>query len=163
LLLCTLACAWGGAGALGAAGQPKYVPVVKTVKPAGLAKAMTYSWTQRQPAFDKKVDAWIVGAVDRELGSRGLTKLAEGPADMVVTYASLTRTDVDLKSKTTDGLAREYAVGTLVVDLSDAATQQTLFRVQVDTPIERDPAGLEAIVNTAVKSIFDKYPAPSKR
>jgi hypothetical protein len=154
---------WGGAGALVVAGQPKYVPVVKTLKSAGLAKAMTYSWTQRQPAFDKNADAWIVGAVDRELGSRGLTKLTEGPADLAVTYASLTRTDVDLKQKMPDGTFREYAVGTLVVDLSDAATQQALFRVQVDTPIERDPAGLETAINTAVKSIFDKYPAPSKR
>ena len=154
-----MTCAWLGAGVLVAAGQPKYVPVVKTVKKADLAKARTYAWTDRHPAFDERVDARIVAAVDRELESRGLTKLASGSPDVVVAYGSLTRTDIDLKSKTSDGVSRQYAVGTLVVELSDATSRQPLYRVQIDTPIERDPAALDAVIDTAVKSLFDKYPA----
>jgi hypothetical protein len=162
LPLCLVTCAWLGAGALVVAAQPKYVPVVKSVKKADLAKAKTYAWMQRHPAFDERVDARIVAAIDRELESRGLTKLASGSPDMVVAYGSLTRTDIDLKAKTSDGVSREYAVGTLVVELSDATTRQPLFKVQIDTPIERDPAALDAVIDTAVKALFEKYPAQSQ-
>ena len=89
-----------GAGHLAVAGQQmKYGVSVKEAKPAALAKAKTYIWTNSQPSFDKDVDRQIVAAVDRELAARGFTKLDAAPSDVVVTYASLSRTDTDLKSK----------------------------------------------------------------
>jgi hypothetical protein len=138
--------------------QPKYGVSVKTVKPAALATAKTYLWTASQPSPDKSIDAQIVAAVDRELGARGFTKLASAPADVVVTYASLRRTDADLKSKSKDGKLREYPVGTLVVDLREPSTQQPLFRVRMDTPIDADRDKLEPAINAAVAAMFEKYP-----
>lgn len=147
-----------------AAQQPKYGVTVLTSKPAPLAKAKTYVWTRGNPALDKRVDALIVAAVDRELSARGFAKLTSGQGDVVVTYASLSRTDVDLKTKVPQGATRpEFAVGTLIVDLSDPASRQQLFRVRMDTPIEKDPVLLEAGINAAVTAMFDKYPAPPKR
>jgi len=144
--------------------QPKYGVTVQTSKPDALAKAKTYVWTRSNPALDKKVDALIVAAVDRELGARGFAKLPSGQSDVQVTYASVSRTDVDLKSKVPKGESpREFAVGTLIVALTDPMNREVLFRVRMDTPIEKDPVQLEAGVNAAVTAMFDKYPAPSKR
>lgn len=160
-----LACVLLGAHQLVVAGQqPKYGVSVKAVKPATLAKAKTYVWTVSQPSAVKSVDTQIVAAVDRELNARGFTKLASGPSDVVVTYASLSRTDADLKSKPSkDGTLREFAVGTLVVDMRDPANRQSLFRVRMDTPIDNDPAKLEATIDAAVTAMFAKYPTASKR
>jgi len=161
----TLAVALLGTFQLVSAGQqPKYGVSVKAAKPAALAKARTYTWTKSQPSFDKDIDRQIVAAVDRELDARGLTKLAAAPADLVVTYASLSRTDADVKSKPSgDGKLREYAVGTLVVDLRDPANRESLFRVRMDTPIDKDPQKLEAGINAAVAAMFEKYPKTTAR
>jgi hypothetical protein len=156
------ACVLLGASPLVLAGQQtKYGVSVKASKPAALAKAKTYVWTKSQPSFDKDVDRQITAAVDRELAARGFTKLPSGTGDVVVTYASIGRTDVDLKSKPAeDGTRRQYAVGTLVVDMRDPANKASLFRVRMDTPIDKDPAKLEAAINAAVAAMFEKYPKP---
>ena len=139
--------------------QPKYGVTVKVSKAAALANAKTYSWTASQPSHIKTIDAQIVAAVDRELGALGLTKVESGKSDLVTTYASLARTDVDLKSKgVKTGQGREYSVGTLVVDLRDPATKQPLFRVRIDKPIDSEPEKLEAAINAAVAAMFEKYP-----
>ena len=109
--------------ALAGQGQPKYGASVKASKPAELAKAKTYRWTVSQPSFNKDADKQIIAAVDRELQARGLTKSSAGPADLVVTYASISRTDVDLKSKGKEGELKEFSVGTLVVDVRDGANK----------------------------------------
>ena len=139
--------------------QPKYGVTVRVSKAAALAKAKTYSWTASQPSPIKTIDAQIVAAVDRELGALGLTKVASGNSDLVTTYASVSRTDVDLKSEgVKTGQGRQFAVGTLVVDLRDPATRQPLFRVRVDKPIDAEPDKLEAAINAAVTAMFEKYP-----
>lgn len=155
-----LTCVLLAAGELVVLGQiTKYEVTVKVAKPAALAKAKTYSWTATQPSPDKTVDAQIVAAVDRELTALGFTKIASGKSDVLATYASLRRTDVDLKSKAdTSGSRRQYSVGTLVVDLRDPATRQPLFRVRIDKPIDSEPEKLEAAINAAVTEMFEKYP-----
>ena len=158
-----LAGVWLGIGHLVVVGQPKYGVKVMEARPAVLAKARTYVWTVGRPSFNKGVDTLIVAAVDRELGARGLTKLPSGPGDVTVTYASVGRTDVDVKNAPKGGASREFAVGTLVVDLTDPTNRQVLFRVRLDTPIETDPATFEATINAAVAAMFEKYPTPPKR
>lgn len=149
------------AGHLVVAGQMKYGVTVVSSKPAALAKARTYVWMAGQPSADKKVDALIVAAVDHELGSRGFSKLPSGQGDVVVTYASQRRTDVDVKKAAKGEAGSEFAVGTLIVDLKDAS-RASVYRVRMDTPIANDPATYEAAINAAVKAMFDKYPAPPK-
>ena len=150
---------WLGAGHFAAA-QPKYGVTVRTVNRGELAKAKTYEWTESQPSPDTSVDALIVAAVDRELAARGLAKLVSGRADVEVTYRSLSRTDVTATKDSKDSAFRKFAVGTLVIDLTDSTSRQLLFGVRMDTPIERDPATIETTINGAVKAMFEKYPAP---
>lgn len=144
------------------AGQPTYGLKIGTVKATALTKARSYTWRITRPAFDPKVDAMIVAAIDRELRARGLTKAASGPGDVSVTYSSLARIDVDTKDVQKDGAAREFDVGTLVVDITNPTRRELLFHVRVDTPVERDRTALETSINAAVAAIFSKYPAPPK-
>ena len=146
-----------------AAVQAKYGVTVQTVKAAELAKAKTYVWTVTRPSFDKKVDALIVAAVDRELSTRGFTKLPSGPSDVTVTYSSVSRTDIDLKNAPKEGLPNESTVGTLTVDLTEPTKRELLFRVRVDTPIAKDSSALEPVINASVTAMFEKYPSPPKR
>ena len=133
---------------------------MKESKPAALAPVKTYTWTETRPSFDKAIDAQIRAAVDRELQARGLSKRATAPADLLVTYSSLSRTDVDLRSKEARGGGPpEFAVGTLVVDLRDASNRVSLFQVRTDTPIDTDRARLEATISVAVAAMFEKYPS----
>ena len=158
-LPCVVVCIILGAGQLVA--QPKYGVTVRTLNRDALAKAKTYEWNESQPSPDKNIDALIVAAVDRELATRGLTKLLSGRGDVEVTYRSLSRTDVTATKDRKDGAFREFAVGSLVVDLTDPTSRQLLFGVRMDTPLEKDPATLEVTINGAVKAMFEKYPAPA--
>ena len=65
---------------------------------------------------------------------------------------------MDVSKTKKSGAGREYAVGTLVVDLRDPATNQPLFRARIDQPIDTEPEKLEAAINAAVTAMFEKYP-----
>jgi hypothetical protein len=101
--------------------------------------------------------------VNRELAARGVSELTAGRADLEVSYRSLARTDVAVTKDKKDGAYRESVVGTLVIDLIDPVSRQLLFGVRMDTPIEKDPATLEATIKAAVTAMFEKYPTPTKR
>jgi len=148
------------AGYFAVAGQKtKHRVAVAEVERDALEKLKTYTWTVSHPSFDKIADKQIIAAVDRELMARGLTKLATGRGDAEVTYASLSRTDVDLKSEpSATGELRTYPVGVLVVQVRDSANGQMLFNAKVHSPIDTEPAKLEAAINAATAAIFRKYP-----
>ena len=150
-------------GVLASAQQPKYGVTVRTSDKSRLEKAKIYSWTRSQPSADATIDRQITAAVDKELAARGLTKGTSGPNDLVATYASMTRTDVDLKAKTADGQRPEYPVGTLLVELRDPASQKAAFSVRLDTPLSGDRAKLEPEINAAVAAMFEKYPIAAKK
>ena len=100
--------------------QTNYGVTADVINAEPLNKAQTFTFVAGQPAYDKAVDQFIISAIDRELKARGVAKVAAGPADIVVTYLSVRRTDVDLKSKPSgkDGLLPQYPVGTLVISVS---------------------------------------------
>jgi len=152
----------GGLASVAAQPPPKYGVTVTADKNTKFAALKTYTWTAGQPSFDKNIDRQIVAAVDRELASLGLTKQAQ-PGDVLVSYASQRRTDVELKSKENPA-NREFAVGVLVVDLLDPRTRRQLLRLRIDKPIEAEVAQAEPAINEAVAEMFAKYPtkAPQK-
>jgi hypothetical protein len=138
---------------------PNYGVKVEAEKGVDFGRFTTYTWTQGQPSANKTIDAQIVAAVDRELAALGMTKAASGTGDVLATYYSLSRTDVDLKAKPDEqGLHPQYAVGTLVVALLDPANRKRLLRLRIDTPIGGDSSKLEGDINRAVAAMFAKYP-----
>jgi hypothetical protein len=144
---------------------PKYGIVVEIDdKKADFASFKTYTWQRGQASFDKTIDSQIVAAVDDELSKLGLTKAASGPGDVLVTYASTNRTDVDLKGKPdAAGVRPKYAVGTLVVALLNPTTRNRLLRMRVDQPIDAAPDKLEATIKSVVTQMFERYPTRQKR
>jgi hypothetical protein len=144
---------------------PKYGIIVEIDdKKADFASFKTYAWQRGQASFDKTIDAQIVAAVDAEMAKLGMTKGATGAVDVLVTYASTNRTDVDLKGKPDPGGVRpKYAVGTLVVALLDAKSRNRLLRMRADQPIDAAPEKLEATINAVVAQMFERYPTRQKR
>lgn len=159
----TIALCAGLAAAL--AGQmPKYGVKVTADKHVDYATFKTYSWTPGQPSADKQIDARVVAAVDRELAALGMTKATSGPGDVLVTYYSLSRTDVNLKAKPdAEGRLPQYWVGTLVVALLDPVSQQRLLRLRIDQPIEIERAKLDASIDSAVAALFAEYPTRRRK
>jgi hypothetical protein len=144
-----------------AAQMPKYGATVTVSKNVDAAKFKTYAWTKGGPSAVKTIDAQIVAAVDRELKALGMSKAAE-KSDVLVTYYSLKRTDVDLKADSANGKLPEYPVGTLLVAMLDPATRKRLVQLRADKPIDTEPAQLEAAINSAVAEMFAKYPTRQK-
>ena len=95
---------------------------------------------------------------DRELKALGLSKAEPGPGDVLVSYYALRRTDVGMKPKSETGAPAQTAVGTLSVVLLDPKSKKELLQMRLDKPIDTDPAQAEAVINTAVTELFEKYP-----
>jgi Domain of unknown function (DUF4136) len=138
---------------------PKYGATVTVDKNVDFGKFKTYSWTPGRPSAAKVIDARVIAAVDRELSALGMSKATAGSGDVLATYYSLSRTDVNLKAKPdATGTLPQYWVGTLVVALLDPADRHRLLRLRVDQPIEIEPAKLEVAIDSAVHAMFAKYP-----
>jgi uncharacterized protein DUF4136 len=151
-------------GVAAAQSKPKYGATVTAAKNVDFAKLHTYSWRRALPSSDKAIDSQIIAAIDRELAGLAMTRVESGPADVLVAYSSLTRTDVDVKGKVdAKGLLPQYWVGTLVVALTDPASNQQLLRMRVDLPIETQRDQLEAAINRAAALMFAEYPTRRRR
>jgi hypothetical protein len=125
----------------------------------------TYAWAPGWSAYDENVDREIVAAMERHLAMLGLTKLDTGPCDVLVSFEALKRSDVDLKSTTSDPLTHarvERPVGTLAIFLQEPGSGRQLFRARVDIPLESDPTRLQAQVARWVAVAFEQYPTKSE-
>jgi hypothetical protein len=144
---------------------PKYgVAVNVDDKKADFASFKTYAWQRGQASFDKAVDTQIVASVDDELAKLGLTKGTGTAVDVLVTYASTNRTDVDLKGKPdAAGVRPKYRVGTLVVAFLNPKTRNRLLRLRVDQPVDAEPEALQATIRNVVTQMFEHYPTRQKK
>jgi len=144
--------------ALPVLGQPKYgVTVLAQDKGTDFSKLKTYVW---QPGWDApaKVHQVIVASVDREMKALGFEKKAAGPSDVVIKYAALRRTDMNISTKATGPAASgSVEVGSLqVLMLNGGGTD--LWKVRLDQVIDTDPAKMTETIDGVVKAVFAKYP-----
>jgi len=152
--------------ALPVAGQTsKYGVTATPDKGTDFTKLKTYVWEAGWQAPDKRVHQQIQAAVDRELGALGFEKRSSGPSDVLLTYAAIRRTDVDVQSKETNkaGARPQYEVGTLVVLVLEPGTRKELFRARVDTPIEVESEKIGPVIDAAVAEMFAKYPTRQRK
>jgi hypothetical protein len=150
--------------AAGAGQMPKYGVTVTAEKKVDFARFATYSWIDGQPSAIKAVDARVRAAVDRELAALGMKEMTSGSSDVLATYYSSTRTDVEHKAKPdASGMRPQYWVGTLVVALLDPSTRQRLLRMRADKPIEIEPEKLASAIDSAVAALFEKYPTRQRK
>jgi hypothetical protein len=138
---------------------PKYGVEVKAEKNVDFAKLTSYSWVRGRPSIDKNIDTQIVASVDRELAALGLRKNPSGAGDVLATYSSMTRTDVDVHAKPdASGSRPQYTVGSLLFELLEHGTRRRLLQLKIDQPIKADPATVETAISDAVTALFAKYP-----
>jgi len=141
---------------------PKYRVTVWAEKRTDFSKFRTYSVMRSHPSSVPEIDKQIVAAIERELHAVGLTRAASGQGDAVATYASMTRTDVNVKAKPLAKDYRpEYAVGTLVVSLLDPGDLRPLLKLRADKPL--DAAGLDVTIGTMVAEMFAQYPTRRRK
>ncbi len=143
-----------------------YGVTVTADKKTDFTKLKTYRWESGQPAIIQAVHVDIVAAVDRELAALGFQKKDAGPSDVLVTYATLRRTDVDLTSKAAQGKkagGNRQEIGTLVVIMMEPGTRKQIFNARGDKPIEPDVDKVNVVVDATVAEMFAKYPTRIKK
>lgn len=134
----------------------------------------TYRWVQPvRPSANPLMDQRITAAIESELSAKGLEKV-EGPSDLLVTYKPGIRQQ---RSATAIGMgAGRYRmgggmatinqnvsnVGTLLVDIRDAKTQQLIWRGTAADTLSDKPDKNSKKIENAVTKMFRKYPPPAK-
>ena len=150
-----------------AAALAQKAQVVQQDKAIDVTKFRTFSYEVGHPAILKKVDERIIAGIEAQLVARGLTKAASGQGDVVFTYHSVQREDVDLSTfdeKTpAPGAMRTPAqtlkVGTLAVDLREASTRKLAWRAKVEDVLLRgDEAAQLAAIDKGIIAVFQVYP-----
>ena len=144
-----------------AAATPSDEHVKVTVdKNTNFSALHTYAWTRGWASFDPQVDAHIVAAVDRELASLGVIRQDSMPVDMVVSYGTVQRSDVDVSAKRgrSSGVYPEYPVGTLVLLIREPYSRRELLRARAEIPIDIGVPQLEDKIDAIVARIFAHYP-----
>ncbi|HSE30871.1 MAG TPA: DUF4136 domain-containing protein [Pyrinomonadaceae bacterium] len=157
-----------------AAGQKVQVGADRTVN---LAKYKTYSWASGGAA-NPLINQMIVNAVDREMALKGLTKVelngdinvvvwAATESDLHISYPSWHPSMNSIATGVVSG-SQQWPVtkGTLVVDMLDANTKNSVWRGQATDTLDHGPTGnmqkdaksVEKKIKKAVEKMFKKFP-----
>jgi hypothetical protein len=137
---------------------PKYRVKVQADKHTDFSTLKTYSWMGGHPASIAAIDEEIVAAIDRELSALGMRQVPSEAGDVVVTYASVTRTDVNTKAKPVSKDYRpEYAVGTLIISLLDPVSLRPLLQLRTDKRVD-GAAWLGATIGGTIAEMFRYFP-----
>jgi len=126
----------------------------------------TYAWKEGHEALDPAVHELIVQAIDGHMAALGFTKTDAASADVLLTYHSVRRTDVDLKNlpKETRGTtAPTRTVGSMVVELyGRGATSKPIWRARTRQYVSEDPTTRSQQVQEAIAALFETYPGRKK-
>jgi hypothetical protein len=131
----------------------------------------TYRWKDlAEGAEDPKAHASVVWYVERGLEKKGLTKVAEGSADLLVRYyakakRSLKGTPVQGQSYLPGGTGslttavdfRGVAEGTLLIEFQRASDEKPVWRAATGWE-SLDTKRLDAEIDDAVRMLLAKYP-----
>ena len=148
-----------------------------------LTKYKTYAWTTGTISANPIVSAMVVSSVDEQLAAKGIQKVEADPDLTVVVFGS-TESDMHVSnpswSPSLNSIATGVAVGsqswlvtkgTLVVDLLDAKTKNSVWRGQATQTLDRGPTGdkakdaknVEKPIRNAVKKMFKQFPHPARK
>jgi Domain of unknown function (DUF4136) len=136
---------------------------------ANFTSYKTYSWRSGQAVPNVEMNNHIVGAIDRQLGSVGLSKVESG-GDLRVTYDAAMGQRLDpavldypvygpgWDAATMNARVRNYDIGTLVIDLADQDGRRLVWRGTASGVVGADPKETQRLVDDAVKHLFNDYP-----
>jgi len=143
----------------------------------------TYAWSKDMPSTNPLVVEMVRSAVDGELATKGLRKVDADPELTVVIFGSQ-ESDIHVShpswAPSLNSIATGVAVGsqsslvtkgTLVVDMLDTKTRNSVWRGQATQTLDRGPTGdrvkdaktVEKPIKNAVKKMFKQFPHPSRK
>lgn len=152
------------------------------------SKVATYKWGKNKGQLpDTLEDDHIKNKIDRTLQSKGLRRVASGPADLVVTYQAtmMTQQEVDTYQDDPDiGLGLGWGMGwgwgwgddagysssqvvnihrgDLLVDMANPATKKIVFRGYSTGAFHADPVKEDKLLSRALDKIFKNFPPKEK-
>ena len=144
----------------------------------------TFAWAEgsgsgNDPRVDNDlVDQRFRRAVESELASRGMERAASGQPDLFVGYQVILDDRVDYQTintyygsgwgyrgvyggvGATQTTAREYTVGTLIVDFYDAASRELVWRASGEGRVNQasNPQESQERINQVVTQILADFP-----
>jgi hypothetical protein len=155
------------------------------------AKYKTYKWVRVKDAQypNQILDNQIIQAIDAQLALKGLSKTDGENADLVVVYQAAVNQEKQWNSYSSDmgggwGYGRwggwggyggmsttttttssTINVGTLNVDIYDAAAKNQIWRGAASKTLGsgKDPNKVNKNLNKAMAKLFKKYPPPMKK
>lgn len=154
------------------------------------AKLRAYQWLPgkatipgRDERYSDLLDSRLRAAVDRELATKGYPKAGTKP-DFLVTYHLALEDKIDVRVindyyggygyRGYYGAAGwsvprtetyQYRIGTLIVDVIDAASSKLVWRgtVEGEADVYKDPKKREERLNEAVQKVLAKFPPQPKK
>lgn len=148
-----------------------------------LTRYKTYAWAREMVIANPIISETVVSSVDSQLAAKGLKKVDADPELTVVVFGS-SESDIHVSNPSwapsLNSIATGVAVGsqswvvtkgTLVVDLLDAKTKNSVWRGTATQTLDRGPTGdrakdaktVEKPIRNAVKKMFKQFPRPSKK
>ena len=167
---------------LASLGLPAVVQAQKTSydydTTVGFSNFRTYAWTQGTPAGEPFFDRRVATAIDSQLAAKGLTKNETNP-DLYVRYHVALGLERSVNgwaggaggwsgwpggSGSVDLRLNELPMGTLVIDLIDAAKRQLVWRGvgTKELDLEAKPEKRDAAIAKAVEKILKNYPPKAR-
>jgi hypothetical protein len=146
-----------------------------------LKKYKTYSWASGSSTSNPLIQKMIMDEVDREMTLKGLTKVALNAeinlvlwaateSDLHISYPSWHPSMNSIATGVVSG-SQQWPVtkGTIVVDMLDSNTKNSVWRGQATDTLEHGPTGnmqkdaksVEKKVKKAVEKMFKKFPVAS--
>jgi hypothetical protein len=137
-------------------------------KNANFSAYKTYAWRKGHEAFNPDAHKLIVSAIDAQMTGRGLTKVDDDDADVLVTYHSVRAADVDLKmfeqlqKEGKDTAPATKVLGKLAVAVSPRGSGNAVWTALGSRRLSDDPAKWGEDIRLTVAALFAKYPAGKK-
>lgn len=154
-------------------------------KSANFAAFKTFALKEGTPVGQPLIDQRIVAAIEAELTAKGLTRSETNP-DLVVVYHIAFDKEKDISTfssgygggygpygygwgggwagGTTQTTVRDITIGTLVVDIADAAKKQMVWRGMATKQVDAQtkPEKRDKNIANAMKKIFKNFPPKVK-
>jgi hypothetical protein len=148
-----------------------------------LTRYKSYAWSREMVSINPITNEIVVTSVDNQLAAKGLKKVETDPELTVVVFGS-TESDIHVSnpswSPSLNSIATGVAVGsqswvvtkgTLVIDILDTKTKNSVWRGQATQTLDRGPTGdrakdaktVEKPIRNAVKKMFKQFPHPSRK
>jgi hypothetical protein len=141
----------------------------------------TYRWVRVDGAQypDQLLDSQIMAAIDSQLKLKGLSRVDEGAADLVMAYQIAVTQERQWNAystggdrwgwggwrgwggmQTTTATSSTINVGTLNLDMYDVATKKQIWRGEATKTLDppKDPAKLQERLNKAMAKLLKNYP-----